>query len=108
MNARSSGRHKVVIVGGGFGGLPAARWLGRKDVAVTLVQRGEVLAYRICPTSGASLLACQLHRTDEIRKPRHLELLPPLTAGQALELIQSTPNDLCQSGMPLQASNAPK
>jgi len=39
VNARSSGRHRVVIVGGGFGGLPAARWLGRKDVAVTLVDR---------------------------------------------------------------------
>jgi NADH:quinone reductase (non-electrogenic) len=39
VNARSSGRHRVVIVGGGFGGLPAARWLGRKDVDVTLVDR---------------------------------------------------------------------
>jgi NADH:ubiquinone reductase (H+-translocating) len=32
-------RHRVVIVGGGFGGLPAARWLARKPVEVTLVDR---------------------------------------------------------------------
>ena len=32
-------RHRVVIVGGGFGGLPAARWLGRQPVDVTLIDR---------------------------------------------------------------------
>jgi NADH:ubiquinone reductase (H+-translocating) len=31
--------HRVVIVGGGFGGLPAARRLGRKPVEVTLIDR---------------------------------------------------------------------
>ncbi|HXW80378.1 MAG TPA: FAD-dependent oxidoreductase, partial [Acidimicrobiales bacterium] len=34
-----TGRHRVVIIGGGFGGLPAARFLGRKDVDVTVVDR---------------------------------------------------------------------
>jgi NADH:ubiquinone reductase (H+-translocating) len=34
-----SGRHRVVIVGGGFGGLPAARWLARKPLEVTVVDR---------------------------------------------------------------------
>ena len=32
-------RHRVVIVGGGFGGLPATRFLGGKPVDVTLVDR---------------------------------------------------------------------
>ena len=32
-------RHRVVIVGGGFGGLPAARLLARKNVDVTVVDR---------------------------------------------------------------------
>src|SRR5271168_3407789 len=32
-------RHRVVIVGGGFGGLPAARLLGGEPVDVTLVDR---------------------------------------------------------------------
>jgi len=33
------GSHRVVIIGGGFGGLSAARGLGSKDVQVTLVDR---------------------------------------------------------------------
>jgi NADH:quinone reductase (non-electrogenic) len=41
MNARRAapGRHRVTVVGGGFGGLPAARHLGHKPVDVTLVDR---------------------------------------------------------------------
>ncbi len=34
-----SGRHRVVIVGGGFGGLPAAQLLGYRPVDVVLVDR---------------------------------------------------------------------
>jgi NADH dehydrogenase len=34
-----AGRHRVVVVGGGFGGLPAARMLGHRPVDVTLVDR---------------------------------------------------------------------
>jgi NADH dehydrogenase len=37
--AEGSARHKVVVVGGGFGGLPAIRLLGHKPVDVTLVDR---------------------------------------------------------------------
>jgi NADH dehydrogenase len=37
--APPDGRHRVVIVGGGFGGLPATRLLGGKPVDVTLVDR---------------------------------------------------------------------
>jgi len=36
---QSTGRHRVVIVGGGFGGLPAARLLARSRVDVTLIDR---------------------------------------------------------------------
>src|SRR3954452_11670277 len=41
MNAREdeAARHRVVIVGGGFGGLPAARRLARRQVDVILVDR---------------------------------------------------------------------
>ena len=40
MSAPDGSRHRVVIVGGGFGGLPAARLLGRKKaIDVTLVDR---------------------------------------------------------------------
>ncbi len=37
--ARSGSRHKVVIIGGGFGGLNAARALKRADVDITLIDR---------------------------------------------------------------------
>jgi NADH dehydrogenase len=37
--AESPGRHRVVVVGGGFGGLPACRLLGHRPVDVTLVDR---------------------------------------------------------------------
>lgn len=39
MYSNGDSRHRVVIVGGGFGGLPAARWLGRQPVEVTLIDR---------------------------------------------------------------------
>ena len=38
-HGRTSGAHRVVIVGGGFGGLPATRRLGGAPVDVTLVDR---------------------------------------------------------------------
>ena len=37
--ATQSGRHRVVVVGGGFGGLPATRLLARSLVDVTLIDR---------------------------------------------------------------------
>jgi NADH:ubiquinone reductase (H+-translocating) len=39
VSSSGDSRHRVVIVGGGFGGLPAARWLGRQSVDVTLIDR---------------------------------------------------------------------
>ena len=35
----SSARHRVVVVGGGFGGLPACRFLGNLPIDVTLIDR---------------------------------------------------------------------
>ena len=32
-------RHRVVVVGGGFGGLPATRLLARGDIDITLIDR---------------------------------------------------------------------
>jgi NADH:ubiquinone reductase (H+-translocating) len=37
--APAGARHRVVVVGGGFGGLPACRYLGDEPVDVTLVDR---------------------------------------------------------------------
>jgi NADH dehydrogenase len=38
-STNGAARHRVVIVGGGFGGLPAARLLARKNVDVTVIDR---------------------------------------------------------------------
>lgn len=47
INSRGTpGRHRVVIVGGGFGGLSAARRLRRAPVAVTLVDRRNVHVFQ--------------------------------------------------------------
>ena len=39
MDGSETPRHRVVIVGGGFGGLPATRFLARKSVDITLIDR---------------------------------------------------------------------
>jgi NADH:quinone reductase (non-electrogenic) len=39
MSGSEPARHRVVVVGGGFGGLPATRLLARSDVDVTLIDR---------------------------------------------------------------------
>jgi NADH dehydrogenase len=39
MDSAAATRHRVVIVGGGFGGLPATRFLARHPVDVTIVDR---------------------------------------------------------------------
>jgi NADH dehydrogenase len=41
MGAHTTGRHRVVVVGGGFAGLNVTRALGRADVEVTLVDRSN-------------------------------------------------------------------
>jgi NADH:quinone reductase (non-electrogenic) len=45
-NGARSGRHRVVIVGGGFGGVEAARKLKRADVDVTVVDRHNHLLFQ--------------------------------------------------------------
>src|SRR6187399_1337754 len=39
VNQQTDGRHRVVVVGGGFGGLPATRLLARSNVDITLIDR---------------------------------------------------------------------
>ncbi|MGD0197208.1 MAG: NAD(P)/FAD-dependent oxidoreductase [Solirubrobacteraceae bacterium] len=39
VTANTAARHRVVVIGGGFGGLKAARHLARHDVDVTLIDR---------------------------------------------------------------------
>ena len=49
--ALAQGKANVVVVGGGFGGVSAARELARRGIAVTLVEPAS--AYATCPSSNA-------------------------------------------------------
>ena len=75
--APGSGRRRVVIVGGGFGGLSAARSLGGADVDVTLVDRHshhlfQPLLYQLAcgglsPAECATPIRAAVRRHDNVR-----------------------------------------
>src|SRR6187455_3233821 len=70
-------RHRVLIIGGGFGGLCAARSLRRAPVQVTLVDRRnfhlfQPLLYQVAtgalsPANIAAPLRALLHRQTNVR-----------------------------------------
>ena len=76
-HAPGSGRRRVVIVGGGFGGLSAARSLGGADVDVTLVDRHshhlfQPLLYQLAcgglsPAECATPIRAVVRRHDNVR-----------------------------------------
>src|SRR6476620_9709673 len=70
----SNGRHRVVVVGGGFGGLNAARYLKDAPVDVTIVDRTnhhlfQPLLYQV----AAGLIAPAIRAT--IKKQRNARAL---------------------------------
>ena len=77
MAASSPARHRVVIVGGGFGGLPATRMLARTRAEVTLVDRRnhhlfQPLLYQVAtgilsPGQIAPVLRHYLRKHDNVR-----------------------------------------
>jgi NADH:ubiquinone reductase (H+-translocating) len=72
-----SGRHKVVIIGGGFAGLFAARMLKRADVSVTLIDRNQYhtfqpLLYQ-CATGILSEGKIAAPLRDVLKKHRNLD-----------------------------------
>ena len=74
-----SGRRRVVIVGGGFGGLAAARRLARADVDVTLVERMnhhlfQPLLYQVA-AGGLSASDCASPLRPALRKSANTTVL---------------------------------
>src|SRR5579871_5597946 len=72
-------RHRVVIVGGGFGGLYAAQALGKADVQVTLIDRRnyhlfQPLLYQVA-TGGLSPANIAAPLRDVFRKQANAEVL---------------------------------
>ncbi len=73
----SQTRHRVVVVGGGFGGLPATRLLARSRVEVTLVDRRnhhlfQPLLYQVAtgilsPGQVAPVLRHMLRKHENVR-----------------------------------------
>jgi len=83
--ADSSGRRRVVIVGGGFAGLFAARSLGRAPVQVTLIDRAEhhlfqPLLYQ-CATGILSEGKIAAPLRELLKKHRNVEFVLAEVAG---------------------------
>src|SRR3954463_8781245 len=79
-------RPKVVVIGGGFGGLFCARRLGRVDVDVTLLDRAachvfQPLLYQ-CATGTLSIGQISRSLREELAKPHNVHTL----LGEAIRL----------------------
>jgi NADH dehydrogenase len=84
-----NGRRKVVIIGGGFGGLFCARRLGRLDVDVTLLDRAachvfQPLLYQ-CATGTLSIGQISRSLREELAQHRNVTSL----LGEAIRLDQT-------------------
>src|SRR6187455_2932156 len=75
----TEGRPRVVIIGAGFGGLEAARWLRRAPVRVTVVDRRnhhlfQPLLYQVATAAlGPSEIAAPIRRV--LRHQKNAEVL---------------------------------
>ena len=82
----SNGRTKVLIIGGGFGGLFCARSLGDDDVDVTLLDRAachvfQPLLYQ-CATGTLSIGQISRSLREELARHRNVTTL----LGEAVDL----------------------
>src|SRR3954462_7841373 len=81
-----TGRPRVLIIGGGFGGLFCARRLGRPDVQATLLDRAachvfQPLLYQ-CATGTLSIGQISHSLREELRRHRNVTTL----LGEAFQL----------------------
>jgi NADH dehydrogenase len=86
----SGGRPKVLVIGGGFGGLFCARRLGRVDVDVTLLDRTachvfQPLLYQ-CATGTLSIGQISRSLREELEHHRNVQTL----LGEAIRLDPTT------------------
>jgi len=86
-----SGAHRVAIIGGGFGGLYAAKSLGRAPVALTLIDRRnfhlfQPLLYQVA-TGGLSPGEIASPLRHVLRRHRNTEVV----MGEAVDLDDAVP-----------------
>ena len=100
--------HKVVIVGGGFGGLKAARKLGRAPVEVTLVDRRnfhlfQPLLYQVA-TGGLSTGEIATPLRGVLKRQRNTRVVMGDVAGFDVErrrvLLDALPNGAHSAELP--------
>jgi NADH:ubiquinone reductase (H+-translocating) len=102
-----SARHRVVVVGGGFGGLPAIRLLGHEPVDVTLVDRRnhhlfQPLLYQVATGMlSPGQIAPPIRHV--VRRLRNVKVVLAEVTGFDLEariVNASTPGDLHELELP--------
>jgi NADH:ubiquinone reductase (H+-translocating) len=80
-----------VIIGGGFGGLEAARWLARVDVAITVIDRRNhhlFQALRYCApdpkvSTASNALSPDVSAVSKRRVPHTSPQLPPTSGARS-------------------------
>jgi NADH:ubiquinone reductase (H+-translocating) len=101
-SSRSTSTHRVVVVGGGFGGLQAVRKLRRTAVGVTLVDRQnytlfQPLVYQVA-TGGLSPAEIAAPLRSVFRRQRNVEVLLAEVTGFDLERREIALDDLPNGG----------
>src|SRR5690349_14480528 len=102
MNARSGPRHRVVVVGGGFGGLQAVRKLRRAAVAVVLVDRQnytlfQPLVYQVA-TGALSPAEIAAPLRSIFRRQRNVRVVLANVTGFDLEQREIVLDELPNGG----------
>lgn len=92
--------HRVVIIGGGFGGLAAAKALGKKDVTMTLVDRRNIhvfqpLLYQVA-TGGLSPAEISSPLRGILRRQKNANVLLTEAIGFDVKrrVVQTTDGEL--------------
>ena len=93
-------KHRVVIIGGGFGGLSAAKALARHDVDITMIDRRNVhvfqpLLYQVA-TGGLSPAEIASPLRAILRRRRNVKVLLTEASGFEVErrIVQTTDGEL--------------
>ena len=90
---RQPRRHRVVVIGGGFGGLAAAKALRRAPVEVTLIDRQTHHLFQPLLYHGATRILSEGNVSaplrDVLRHQRNAQVVPPRSAASTSSAARS-------------------